>query len=165
MKKSNIVTIIGTFTIITVLICTTGKKIPYEKQKCFNDINEIIETLNSKPLAAIDKDNGEIIFSNNMKECFSKRKRIVDSGLDFENLDISINNSQTEDYIKETVEFYKTLKRNMINQDLPERISYAYVTGMCNDVYDSSYSYPISMDLIFIDEGEGWVIDYVNIKK
>ena len=51
MRKSKIIIGVGIFLIATVLFCTMGKKIPYEKHK----------SLNSGPLAAIDKDTEKIL--------------------------------------------------------------------------------------------------------
>ncbi|WP_294353365.1 hypothetical protein [uncultured Clostridium sp.] len=165
MRKSKIIIGVGIFLIATVLFCTMGKKIPYEKHKYFNSPEEVIEALNSGPLAAIDKDTEKILYSDILSECLSKRKRTINPDFYFSFLDVAVDNSKSQEYIDETIEFYKTLMKNMKGQKLSDKFHYMFLRGTCTNIYDSHLNNPIDMEVILIDEGEGWVIDYINIKR
>ena len=55
--------------------------------------------------------------------------------------------------------------KNMKGQKLSDKFHYMFLRGTCTNIYDSHLNNPIDMEVILIDEGEGWVIDYINIKR
>ena len=159
MRKSFKVIVLGIVVIVTaMLMCKSGNK-AYEKKLTFNSIDEIIEVLNNNPLEAKDK-SGVNVTSNIFSECLSKRKRICGHNLEYSKIKLKYNEEKNQiinEYLnmcKESLKGYKEPKK------IDARIydfqgNYTY--------YENEHEGEIT--LVFIDEGEGWVIDYFMISK
>ncbi|MBD7912413.1 MULTISPECIES: hypothetical protein [Clostridium] len=168
MKKSKVLTLVGILIIITVILATVGKSHSYEKKMHYNSTDEVIAELNSKPLAAF-KDNrkihGNIIYSDSFYECLSKRKRVTCPAIDYSKLNVRVNNEKNNEENKERIKAkYISLGRNINSFKETEKIEACSLTGTSEDLYDKSVN-KIDMDVVFIDEGEGWVIDYFMINS
>ena len=86
MKKSTIIIALGIFIVVTALLGMTNEKM-YQKQKHFETTSEILQQLESKQLKAIDE-KGNQSETNDLKECFSERKRLTYSRFDFQKMEI-----------------------------------------------------------------------------
>lgn len=166
MKKSRIVTFVGTFIIVTVLFSTVGKNCTYEKRINFTSTKDLLEELNSKPLAAFKNENKNqynIVYSDNFNECLSKRKRITSSGIEYSKLNVKTNdNGNSEEDKKRIRDNYLSLGKNIKSFNEPEKMEAYNLVGTCENIYTKNME-KINMDVVMIDEGEGWVIDYFMI--
>ena len=161
MKKSIILIITGIFIIVTGLLCNLGKTSSYKKKISFSTPEEVIEKLNLSTLATKDptKNNAKIIYSDDFYECLSKRKRLTDPGVAWSTIDMKINKeknitSDKERILNDYIKKYKNLK----DFKVAEKIEAYSLVGQCT--YVSNYEESINVDVVFIDEGNGWVIDY-----
>ncbi|OPJ58477.1 hypothetical protein [Clostridium chromiireducens] len=167
MKKSTVVVIIGVFIILTAFL-GMSEELMYKKQKHFNTASELLEQMKDKPLVG-SKDNGEITQTNDLKECFSERKRLTDLNFHYGKIDIKriydLNDKQKKSILNE----YEILrnnfsKRHPITIEEPIRLNvdaYHYMyTGQGKLKYNDPQK--ITIDLVLVDEGEGLVIDYIK---
>lgn len=162
----------GVFIVATIMLCTNPNK-AYEKKKHFNSPNEIIEVINNKQLGALDKDH-VFITTSDFNECLSKRKRVTESNLNYYKIDGDIlpekNTKENKDLI---IEDYKKRIRHL-GYVIPDKVEALTLTGKgyhIGDLYiqdkEIEYNTPENIDvsIVFIDEGEGWVIDTFWISR
>lgn len=165
MRKSFKVIVLGIVVIITVmLMCKSGNK-AYEKKLTFNSIDEIIEILNNNPLEARDK-SGANITSNIFSECLSKRKRICGHNLEYSKIKLKYNEEKNTKEVKNKVisEYLNMCKENLKGYERPKKIDARIYDFKGTYTYDD-YECKGEINLVFIDEGEGWVIDYFMISE
>ena len=165
MRKSFKVIVLGIFIIVTtMLICKPGGK-AYEKKITFNSIDEIIEILNNNSLNVIDK-SGRDVTNNIFSECLSKRKRICGNNLEYSRINLKYDEDKnTKDAQKQVInEYLRLCKKNLDGFKVCDKIEAriydferTYIYGNTDDKGEIS--------IIFIDEGEGWVIDYFMINN
>lgn len=165
MKKSTIIIVFGIFIVVTALLGTNTNKM-YQKQKNFETTSEILEQLETKTLIAFDE-NGGISETNDLKECFSERKRLTYSHFNFAKVEVEkveeLNQNQKQSILKEYDTFRREFsKRRPIRKEEPVRLD----VKACNTYMEQGklrYSEPreLVIDLVLIDEGEGLVIDYI----
>ncbi len=165
MKKSTIVVVLGFFIVITALLGMNNEKM-YQKQKHFETVNEVLQQLDNKPLRAVDE-KGEFTESNELKECFSERKRLTGLRFDYGKIEITKIEELGDNEKQAILKGYngrrnEFSKRREITKEEPVRI-YAETCYPCMYNGKRDYSQPrkMTMDLVFVDEGEGLVIDYV----
>lgn len=162
MKRSVKIIACGIFIIATILLCYKDMNSIYEKKLIFNSPEEIIEVLNSNVLMGQDKDF-RYVNSNAFLECLSKRKRITDSSINFLSLKLKYDENINTDSHKESLvnKYFSLCEQNLKGYERPLKVQGATYRfkGKYTQGDDSGY-----MDIIFIDEGEGWVIDYFLIK-
>ncbi|MBS5927750.1 MAG: hypothetical protein KIC66_11805 [Clostridium sp.] len=168
MKKSMMIALSGLFVVVTIMLCTNTNKV-YEKKKYFSSPNEIIDIINHKQLGALNKD-GVFVTTSDFKECLSKRKRVTDSNFNYYKIDGEIlPENNTEDSKKVIVDNYKNGISRLEGYTVPEKLEVLTLTGIgysTSDLYiqnkevECSNPENIDINIVFIDEGEGWVIDY-----
>ena len=165
MKKSTIVIVFGLFIVVTAFLGMSTEK-RYQKEKHFESSNDILEQLEGKQLRAID-DKGRFCETNNVKECFSERKRLTNSQFNYGKIEIEKVEELSENQKQFILKDYDKLrnkftKRRVITKEEPIRLE--------TNVYQSyreqgklNYSEPRKriIDLVLVDEGEGLVIDYI----
>ena len=174
MKKGVIVTVCGILIIATTLLSSVNKYEVYEKKKHFTEVEDILDVLNENTLVAVKEEPSgfSTAYSDEYYECLSKRKRLTDPLLNFSNYELKIdesrNNKEEEESIKEN--YYK-LRKNLKNLDEPQKVKalplvgraknvmYPYINN--SEVKEDEFWHNIKMDIVFIEEGEGWVIDYM----
>jgi hypothetical protein len=148
------------------LLATVGRSHTYEKKVKFTSAKDIISELNSKPLAAFkdeSKRKYNIVYSDIFNECLSKRKRITSPGITYSRLNVTINKERdNEENKKLIIENYLSRGKNIECFNTPDKIEAYNLIGTCEDLYDKKND-KVNMDVVLIDEGEGWVIDYFNI--
>lgn len=165
MRKSFKVIVLGIVVIITaMLMCKSGNK-AYEKKLTFNSIDEIIEVLNNNPLEAKDK-SGVNVTSNIFSECLSKRKRICGHNLEYSKIKLKYNEEKNTKKAKNQIisEYLNMCKENLKGYKTPKKIDARIYDFQGNYTYDED-EHEGEISLVFIDEGEGWVIDYFMISK
>ena len=86
MKKSTIIIALGIFIVVTALLGMNNEKM-YQKEKNFETTSEVLQQLDNKPLKAIDE-KGKFSETNELKECFSERKRLTDSLFNYGKMEI-----------------------------------------------------------------------------
>ena len=169
MKKSTIVVVLGIFIVVTALLGANNNKM-YQKQKHFETTNEILEQLETKTLIAIDND-GRISETNDLKECFSERKRLTYSEFNFAKIELEKVEELDENQKQVILKDYEKLrreftKRRPITKEEPVRLDVkAYDTYMEQGKLKYSEPREFELDLVLIDEGEGLVIDYIVEKR
>jgi len=169
MKKSTIVVVLGFFIVITALLGMNNEKM-YQKQKHFESVDEVLQQLNNKPLKAVNE-KGIFAESNELKECFSERKRLTDLKFDYGKIQITKVGELDDNEKQEILKEYNTRrnefsKRRGITKEEPIRIE-AEAWHLYTEQGKSVYSNPrkLTLDLVFVDEGEGLVIDYIMEKN
>lgn len=161
MKKSVGIIACGIFIIATIFLCYKDMNSVYEKKLVFNSPNEVIEVLNSNVLMGRDKDY-RYVNSDAFLECLSKRKRITDSSINFLTLKLKYSKDINTDEHKENLvnKYFSLCERNLKGYETPLKVQGATYSFKGKDSSGENDGY---MDIIFIDEGEGWVIDYFLI--
>ena len=165
MRKSFKVIVLGIFIIVTaMLMCKPGGK-AYEKKITFSSIDEIIEILNNNSLNVIDK-SGRYVTNNIFSECLSKRKRICGNNLEYSRIKLKYDEEKnTENEQKQLInEYLRLCKKNLDGYKVCDKIEARIYNFEGTYVYDNSDDKG-EISLIFIDEGEGWVIDYFMINN
>ena len=166
MKKSTIVIVLGLFSVVTAFLGISTDEKMYQKEKHFETSNDILQQLEGKQLRAID-DKGRFSETNNLKECFSERKRLTNSQFNYGKIEIEKVEELSENQKQFILKDYDKLrnkftKRRVITKEEPIRLE--------TNVYQSyieqgklNYSKPKKriIDLVLVDEGEGLVIDYI----
>ena len=173
MKKSMILALSGFFIVATIMLCTNTNK-AYEKTKHFNSPNEIIEIINHKQLGALNKD-GEFVTTSDFKECLSKRKRVTYSNFNYYRIDGEIlPEKNTKDSKKVILDDYKNRISRLEGYTVPDKLETLTLTGkgyptdnlyMQNKEVEYIKWEDIDINIVFVDEGEGWVIDYFWISS
>ncbi|HEX9026162.1 MAG TPA: hypothetical protein VF839_06825 [Clostridium sp.] len=166
MKKSTIIIALGLFIVVTALLGINNEKM-YQKEKHFETTNEVLQQLDGKPLRGINE-KGQFSETNDLKECFSERKRLTNSQFDYGKIEIekveelSENQKQSilKDYDKLRNEF---TKRRVLTKEEPVRVN----VNVCYSHMEQgkiTYREPrkLKIELVLVDEGEGLVIDYIN---
>lgn len=169
MKKSTMIVVLGIFIVVTALLGANNNKM-YQKQKNFKTTNEILEQLETKMLIAIDED-GRIAETNDLKECFSERKRLTFSQFNFAKVEIEKVHELDENQKKSILKEYETCrreftKRRPITKEEPVRIDVkGYHTYREQGKLRYNEPQELEIDLVLVDEGEGLVIDYIVEKR
>lgn len=171
MKKSKIVIAAGAFLALTLILGMQQKDTKmYEKQKNFSSSSEILEQLNNKPLRALNIEKGRVEETYDTLECFSQRKRLTDSDLNYSKIEIKENIKLTDEQQQSIINQYNKLrlsysKRKPVSKTEAVRIKIQpYYTGYSEEgqeVYEPQDQL-VYMNLVFVDEGEGMVIDYIS---
>lgn len=165
MKKSIIITIAGTFIITTTLLCNLGKSAIYEKKISFSTPEEVVAKLNVSTLAAVRTTNmSDIIYTDDFYECISRRKRLTDPLVVWSQVNVEINKDKDPKLEKERIiNDYLARGKNLNNFKIEEKIEAYNLSGTC--IYIPNYKSNIEVDVVLIDEGNGWVIDYFMEKN
>ena len=166
MKKSTIIIVLGIFIVVTAFLGINNEKM-YRKQKHFETTNEVIEQLKNNPLTAIDEKRN-ISETNELKECFSERKRLTYSTFNFQKMEIKKVEELSEKQRQAILQDYNVLrsqfsKRRAITTEEPVRLNVTVYNSYYMENGNIQYNDPqkLTLDFVLIDEGEGLVIDYI----
>lgn len=170
MKKSTLVVLIGGFILLTAFLGPLSSEKMYKKQKNFNTPEEIIQILNTKPILKVkDSVRMGLEDSEDLSECLSVRKRLT--GSDFRHAKIDVKEVIQLDKKSENglLDYYSKLrerfsKRLPISRQEAVRLkvnTYYYTNERTGEVEKNGHDN--ILDLVLIDEGEGYVIDFVNL--
>ena len=171
MKKSKMAIAAGVFLALTLILGMQQKDTKmYEKQKNFSSSSEILEQLNNKPLRALNIENGRIEETSDILECFSQRKRIADTDLHYDKIEIKEVIKLTDEQQKAIINDYTKLrekfsKRKPISKTEAVRIKIKPYYMEYADDGEEKYTQMeglVYMNLVLVDEGEGMVIDYIS---
>ncbi|MDD6796256.1 MAG: hypothetical protein PUE01_12745 [Clostridiaceae bacterium] len=167
MKKAIILPTSILILVCILAICFLGGGKPYEKKKRFSSIDEIVNVLNTSTLGVIDKDSqyNRLVYSDDFYECLSKRKRITDPSVSWKTVDLSIVEDFSEEDKKNIIDTYKHQVSNLQKYKLQDNVQAAYLKGTVVSAYDPYTTYQYEVKIIFIDEGEGLVIDGIYPKE
>lgn len=172
MKKSTIVVLIGGFVLLTAFLGPLRAEKMYKKAENFKTPEEVIEMLDGKLLMQLK--NGErytLEQTKDFAECLSVRQRITKPEINRSKIDVREVIDLDEKTENDILSYYSILrerfsKRLPITKQKVLRLkvdSYRlndYETGEMERVgEDGLYSI---LDIVLIDEGEGYVIDFVN---
>ena len=165
MKKSTIIIALGIFIVVTVFLGMSNEKM-YQKQKHFETTSEIVDQLKNNPIKAIDE-KGNFSETDQFKECLSERIRLTRSEFDYTKIETEKVEELSEKQKQSVLEKYDALrnkfsKRRVIKKEEVLRLDVdAY--RLYGNQANASERKPekLKLDLVFIDEGEGLVIDYV----
>lgn len=176
MKKSKIAIAVGAFIGLTLLLASNqcDNKL-YEKQKNFSSSSEILEELNDNILRDYNEISDGVVIRNctpELLECFSERARLTNIDLHAEKIEIKEIINLTEEQKKLIIDDYENLreaysKAKPISKVEAVRVKYQpYYTSYYDEEKalepDDRLEY---MNLVFVDEGEGMVIDYIRVSK
>lgn len=172
MKKSTLVVLIGGFVLLTALLGPVSQQKMYKKHKNFTSAEEVIQVLDSKPILAVyDGTRGDVKETEDFLECLSVRKRLTDSDFHFSKIDVTDVVELDEKSKNDLLNYYGSLRKKITKA--PPISREEAVRLKVNTYYISNYRtgemeksemdnvYQI-IDLVLIDEGEGFVIDFVN---
>ena len=110
MKKSTIIIALGIFIVVTAFLGMSTEKM-YQKQKHFENTNEILQQIENKSLKAIDE-KGNFVESNDFKECFSERKRLTELQFHYGKIEIQKVDDLSENQKQTILKDYNTLRDN-----------------------------------------------------
>lgn len=169
MKKSTLVVLIGGFILLTAFLGPLSSEKMYEKQKNFNNPEEIIQILDTKPILSFDSARGKLEESEDLSECLSVRKRLTRSDLSFAKIHVKEVIKLDEKSENGLLDYYSKLrerftKRLPITRQEAVRLkvdTYYYSNQRTGEVEKSRDDN--ILDLVLIDEGEGYVIDFINL--
>lgn len=175
MKKSTIVVLIGGLILLTAFLGPLENEKMYVKQKNFQSVDEVIEVLNTQPLKQISqkKNSYRQEYTDIFEECLSVRKRLTQSGFHAAKLDVDEIVDLDDDEENKILNYYiklreKFSKRLPISRSEVVRLKVTEYnisdprTGKLEKVQYDDSSYSI-LDLVLVDEGEGYVIDFENL--
>ena len=170
MRKGNIIAAIGIVVIIAFLLSISDKNKLYEKKVNYKSPDEVISVLNSIPLSVYDKSSNTFIQNDEFKECLSKRKRVTDSLVGFRDLKLEIDTERnTEKGKEEIISYYLSKLDNLYSYEKPNKIEAVALKGIGRTQYysgeDDFITLNLDVSIVFIDEGEGWVIDYFTYSE
>lgn len=136
-----------------LIASVSGKNSIYQKKVTFNNPSDVIDDLSDINLKDIDNKD-----SDDFKECLSKRKRAVGSDVhSFDRLSVK-SVDYTSEKAKSILETYKKMRQEFYKSS-SDINAVAAVINM--DLYrDNRISSTKSYNVVFIDEGEGYVIDF-----
>lgn len=176
-KKSKIAIGIAAFLGLTLLLASNqcDTKL-YEKQKKFTSSSEVLEQLNNKVLRDDNfrrrkiGDNGEL---PDVLECFSQRKRLTDTDVHYDKIEIEQIIYLTEDEQNSIINRYEKSRLNYSKVKPISKTEVVIIKFKPYYVYYSDYGEKfyrpdnevLYMNLVFVDEGEGMVIDYISQSK
>ncbi|MBW6409393.1 hypothetical protein [Clostridium weizhouense] len=166
MRKSTLIVALGLFIVITGLLCISSENKVYQKERYFNNPTEILEQLQNNKLIVFNQ-KGEEQESKQFSECLSLRKRIAGSQIYYETIS-NIKLQELTDKQKKIIEDnYKNSIKKIKNYGEKNNIQAVRFTA---DVTRPIYTYKSDVehsdikskviDMVFVDEGEGTVIDY-----
>ena len=168
MRRGKIVSLIGVVIVVTGILCNLNSNKTYEKKVQFSTIDEIVQILNSDELVLDHPNDYSKYYTDEFNECLSKRKRLTNAGIEYSYLDVEEkeeNNTQEEQ--ERILKSYKSMIENLKDIKIPKRIKAislegkAYPIALDDSIKESkSYFQDAKIDIVCIDEGEGWVIDY-----
>jgi len=171
MKKGKIAIGVMGFLLITILLGTNSENV-YLKKKHFNTTNELLYELETNKLQSYNQ-QGNKEESESFKECLSKRKRLTYSDFYPSKMEIEEIIELDEKAKTAILDDYYTFMENYIVKDrnikaiepirLNAKLYYDQEVTYENGNYMvESYSEENSeITLVAIDEGEGFVIDYI----
>lgn len=171
MKKSTLVVLIGGFIVLTAFLGPLSQEKMYMKQKNFNSAEEVIKELDNKPLVVRVNNRYAFKESDDFKECLSVRKRITDSGANFSKVDIKEVVDLDEKTESDFLNYYEGLRKKYTKKlpiSIEKAVRLKVDTYSISSYYDDNYLKQDDdvkekfMDLILVDEGEGFVIDYLE---
>ena len=172
MKKSTIVVLIGGFLLLTAFLGPVGAEKMYKKVEKFNTPEEVIELLDGKPLFQLSKrDRYELEETKEFSECLSVRQRIAEPMDRIAKFDVKEVIELDEKTQNDILNYYSILrerfsKRLPISNQKAIRLKVDtyyvkdYTTGEMEYANEDGL-YDI-LDIVLIDEGEGYVIDYIS---
>ncbi|GAA0076238.1 hypothetical protein UT300005_06160 [Clostridium sp. CTA-5] len=166
MRKSTLIVALGVFIVITGLLCISSENKVYQKEKYFNNLTEVLQQLENNKLIVFDQ-KGEEQESKQFSECLSLRKRIAGSQMNYGSMSNIKLQELTEKQKKSIEDNYKNYIKNIKNYGEKKNIEAVRFTA---DITRPRYSYKSDIehsdveskviDMVFVDEGEGTVIDY-----
>ena len=168
MKKSKIICIIGVFIIATTLICNIGKEQFYRKQRYFNTPEEVISIINNTDFHGYERTKlgtvSRMVYNPDFLECLSKRKRLTSSTIYWDALELATNEEgNTEENLDRIRRDYINGLNRLEGVAIPSKIKpYSfkakgyYYGGSAKEESEEIQT----VEMVLIDEGEGWVIDY-----
>lgn len=161
MKKAIILPITTLILVCILALCMVGGENAYVKKKRFSSVDEIVNVLNTSPLSVVDIDGtrNKQIYSDDFYECLSKRKRLTDPGVSWKTVNLTISEDFSDKEKKDLIETYVNQVIRMKKYKMPENIQAVNLKGTYVDVYDPESIRNYEVNVIFIDEGEGLVID------
>ena len=173
MKKSTLVVLIGGFIVLTGLLGPVSQEKIYRKQKNFSSPEEIIQILDTKPILGIkDGTIGEVKETEDFSECLSVRKRLTNSDMNIAKLNVKEVVELDENSENALLNYYNVLrqkftKRLPVSREKAVRlkINSYYISNWRTGEMEANQTDGSDeiIDLILIDEGEGYVIDFVNL--
>lgn len=174
LKKSLLISIVGIIIVGTVILCAGNKERSYKKSMIFTSPTEIVEIINNESIGVYDNQKGDIVNTTKFLECLSKRKRITYSKLNYESINAKkLDEDNTEEIRNEIINSYKNKCKSLYGVSAPDKLDAVRLSGY--GIYnvnaysvnrgDYEHSDDVEIDIVFIDEGEGWVIDYFWISN
>lgn len=174
MQRGKIIMGVIGVLLITILLGTNSEKM-YLKKKHFNNVNELLYNLENNKLQEYDN-RGYKVETDSFKECLSVRKRITYADFYPSKIEIKEINKLdekakkailddyynfTEDYLVKNREI-KAIEPIRLNAKLYYYNGNSYKNGKYVDLYSEENN---EITLVAIDEGEGFVIDYVVLRN
>lgn len=154
MKGSRAFIFIGLIFVITLFICNYDESDIYEKKVHYASPDQIIDVFNNNKLSI--KDRGNVYSTKEYMECISERRRACNDVFEVENIHLTYDKEyNTEDRIHSLYKEYMKEKKKY-NESYTD-IDIRFYSGKLNSEEN------VKIGIVFIDEGEGYVMDYYKI--
>lgn len=154
MKGSRAFIFIGLMFVITLFICNYDESDIYEKKVHYASPDQIIDVINNNKLSIVDR--GNVYSTKEYLECISKRRRACDDVFELEDIHLTYDKEyNTEEKIHSLYKEYMKEKKKY-NESFTD-IDIRFYIGELNSQDN------VEMGIVFIDEGEGYVMDYYKI--
>lgn len=163
MKKSIVAIGVGIFVVVTILLCMDSDEKMYQKKKHFDTVNDVLVQLENNNIRKINS-IGRKEETDEFLECLSKRKRLTDSQMYFQNLKINKVKELNDEEKKELIEDYNKIQKKLNMPYKPIKIEPVRLEAEeifpYKDENGEVSKKECDIDFIMVDEGEGMVIDY-----
>ena len=154
MKGSRAFIFIGLIFVITLFICNYDESDIYEKKVHYASPDQIIDVFNNNKLSI--EDRGNVYSTKEYMECISERRRACNDVFEVENIHLTYDKEyNTEDRIHSLYKEYMKEKKKY-NESYTD-IDIRFYSGKLNSEEN------VKIGIVFIDEGEGYVMDYYKI--
>lgn len=151
LKESKAFIWIGVIFVITIFICNYNRKDIYEKKIHYGSPDQIIDVFNNNQLSV--NDMGNVCSTKEYLECISKRKRACNDVFDVESIHLTYDKDyNTRERIQSFYKHYVNMKKKYKESYSDVKVKFYSTTLNSQD--------NIEVGIVFIDEGEGYVMDY-----
>ena len=154
MKGSKVFIFIGAILVITLFICNYKKSDLYEKKVHYASPDQIVDVFNNNKLSIEDK--GNVYSTKEYLECVSKRRRICNDVFEVDSIHLTYDKEyNTTERIDSLYKEY--IKKKKKYSEPYTDIDIRFYSGVLNS------DEKVKIGIVFIDEGEGYVMDYYEI--
>ena len=171
MRKSKILVVVGLIIVVTAIIINKPNELNVKMK--FSSPKSLIESFNNSILLVRD-DNFNMVNTQILNDCISKRKRVSNSGIHFNKINLEKNIKLSNSEKSKMINKYKEVARRIYNNSPKEIIPFKFKATGLNNIYSYEngkdkivefHKTPIILDAIIIKENGSYVFDYFLVSS